>query len=455
MAIQGLTLGTQRGLTNDMLIKGIIDSVVTVNQFYQMLPFKGIQGNALAYNREERGTDQTGLVDVLRTGVSGINKDQQRFSRHSTELTTIIGDAQVNGLIQAVGSDYNDATAVQVAAKAKGIGRRYMELLINGQENAAGLTTGTSNPQMLTGTPTLTDTSDVTVDDFVRTVLSGVAHNRNNVTYDLSGTGANGRAVTLANFRADLDGRGANDSITALVIDGQGFTLGPGSSALTSNGGTGAGSDSLVLTANGVAVYNAALRVAYGNLGFDGLARFASEAGRDGSTGGGTDAGDRLEYLDELIDGIHDKDGMVDYIMMNSRGVRKITQDFRAVGTGFDMMDVKMSSGGIMQVQSYRGVPIFRNDFVGTSGGLSSDRAGVSGGDLGAATTGRDDIYVGTLDDGSFSHGICGLTAQNAAGMQVQKLGAREDVDADITRVKWYCGLAHFSELGLIRGEMA
>ena len=47
-----LTLGTQRDLTNDVLIKGIIDSVVTVNQFYQMLPFKGIQGNALAYNRE-------------------------------------------------------------------------------------------------------------------------------------------------------------------------------------------------------------------------------------------------------------------------------------------------------------------------------------------------------------------------------------------------------------------
>ena len=52
-----LTLGTQRDLTNDMLIKGIIDSVVTVNQFYAMLPFKGIQGNALAYNRESF-TDQ-------------------------------------------------------------------------------------------------------------------------------------------------------------------------------------------------------------------------------------------------------------------------------------------------------------------------------------------------------------------------------------------------------------
>ena len=128
-----LTLGTQRDLTNDMLIKGIIDSVVTVNQFYNMLPFKGIQGNALAYNRELAGADQMSLVDIADTALDGINKDEQKFSRHSTELTTIIGDAQVNGLIQAVGSDYNDATAVQVAAKAKGIGRTYMNSLINGR----------------------------------------------------------------------------------------------------------------------------------------------------------------------------------------------------------------------------------------------------------------------------------------------------------------------------------
>ena len=83
---------------NDMLIKGIIESILKVNQFYQMLPFKGIHGNALAFNR----------------GLS-----TERFSRHSKELTTLIGDAQVNGFVQAVGSEFNDATALQVAAKAK------------------------------------------------------------------------------------------------------------------------------------------------------------------------------------------------------------------------------------------------------------------------------------------------------------------------------------------------
>ena len=97
-----------------------------------------------------------------------------------------------------------------------------------------------------------------------------------------------------------------------------------------------------------------------------------------------------------------------------------------------------------MSVQSYRGVPIFRNDFI-----QSVDLAGLVGGDAGVLASAT--IYAGTMDDGSFSHGICGLTALKSAGMQVQKLGAREEADADITRVKWYCGLAHFSELGLVR----
>jgi len=98
------TLGGQAIVSNDMLIKGIIESISTVNQFYQVLPFKGIHGNALAYNRELVGQDQMDLVSSLDTGATSINKDSQRFSRHSTELTTIIGDAQVNGLVQAVGS---------------------------------------------------------------------------------------------------------------------------------------------------------------------------------------------------------------------------------------------------------------------------------------------------------------------------------------------------------------
>ena len=416
-----LTLGNQRDLTNDMLIKGIIDSVITVNQFYAMLPFKGIQGNALAYNREG-ATDQQTLVGTIRTGITGINKDEQTFTRHSTELTTIIGDAQVNGLIQAVGSDFHDATAVQVAAKAKGVGRRYMNLLINGVVTGAAASAAVP-------------TDFAVVLGSVDAVWSVARATATNIDAAVKGA-----TVSVTDFDNDAERKGAasiNIAHHTGTVGGAETYVGPFTSGTTE-----------VLTANGAAVYNAAKNILNGFEGFDGLSTLArSDAGTGVVTGNAL-----LNRLDSLIDSIHDKDGMVDYMMMNSRGVRKYTAALRAVSAaGYDdVMEIKMSSGGVMKVQSYRGVPIFRNDFVGNA--LSASTAGVRGGDLLDNSTATDEIFVGTLDDGSMTHGICGLTALNSAGMQVQKLGAREDADADITRVKWYCGLAHFSELGLIKG---
>ena len=395
-----LTLGTQRDLTNDMLIKGIIDSVVTVNQFYHMLPFHGIQGNALAYNREEVGVDQMDLVSVLNTGGGTINADAQKFTRESTELTTIIGDAQVNGLIQAVGSDFVDATAVQVAAKAKGIGRKYMNMLINGTEQAVGYTTSTK----------WTD-----VNDIVKIALSAV---------DFA------KVDTLTERKASA----------TVVVNGV---------AITGTFTSGATEAAEVLTASGITLLEAVSKVSNGLIGFTGLDNLAA-SGNTFSDSAITvttqaTANELLARLDKYVDRVKDKDGMVDYIMMNSGGVRKYTAALRFAGTGLDTMDVKMSSGGVMKVQSYRGIPIFRNDFID-----ASSLAGLGGGDNDAATK----IFVGTVDDGSMTHGIAGLTAKNSSGMQVQKLGARELVDADITRVKWYCGLAHFSELGLVKGVL-
>ena len=58
-------------------------------------------------------------------------------------------------------------------------------------------------------------------------------------------------------------------------------------------------------------------------------------------------------------------------------------------------------------------------------------------------------IFAGNWDDGSRSMGLAGLTAQNAAGVQIVEVGESETKDESITRIKWYCGLALFSELGI------
>jgi len=84
----------------------------------------------------------------------------------------------------------------------------------------------------------------------------------------------------------------------------------------------------------------------------------------------------------------------------------------------------------------YEGVPIFRNDYIPTD-------------QVKSAGTARTTIFAGTLDDGSRQHGIAGLTASGQAGLHVEDVGIHQSRDERIWRVKWYVGLALFSEKGL------
>lgn len=123
-----VTLAESAKLTQDQLVAGLIESIVEVNPLYEMMPFTEIEGNALAYNRENA------LGDVQFLGVGGTitAKNPATFTKVTSELTTLIGDAEVNGLIQATRSDYADQTAVQVASKAKSLGRQYQASMISG-----------------------------------------------------------------------------------------------------------------------------------------------------------------------------------------------------------------------------------------------------------------------------------------------------------------------------------
>ncbi len=298
-----VTLTESAKLCLDMLVAGVIENVITVNEMYEMLPFDGIDGNSLAYNRENV------LGDVMMAGVGTTitAKNAATFTKVNSNLTTIIGDAEVNGLIQATRSgEGNDQKATQIASKAKSCGRKYQDQMING------------------------------------------------------------------------DGTGDNmTGMLGLVSSGQKF--------------------------------------------------FANNAAADG-------APLSFDDLDALIDLVTDKDGQVDYLMMNGRTRRSYLALLRALG-GTNPADIyTMPSGRVMP--AYRGIPIFRNDWIP----ITQTRG---------ATTTTTSVFAGTLDDGSRSHGIAGLTAQNQAGINIKEVGEKEDADESITRVVWYCGLALFSDKGL------
>lgn len=312
-----VTLAESAKLAQDELVAGVIENVITVNHMFEVLPFDGIDGNALAYNRENAlgpvatvGVGNTeGVIGAGAT--SGDNqterqaaKDAATFTQVTSSLTTILGDAEVNGLIQATrSSDGNDQTAIQIASKAKSAGRKYQDMLING------------------------DGADHTFPGLITLCASG----------QKAVTGGNGRT-------------------------------------------------------------------------FD------------------------FDLLDELIDLVLDKDGQVDYFACPARSIRTFMSRLRALG-GASINDVITLPSGAT-VPAYRNVPIFRNDYIPTNVTKGS-------------STNTSYVFAGTLDDGSRQYGIAGLTAQKSAGMQVVDVGESETKDERIWRVKWYAGLALFSEKGL------
>ena len=123
-----VTLAESAKLTQDMLLAGVIEQIVEVNPLFELFPFMEIEGNALAYNREK----VIGDVQFLGVGGTITAKAPAEFDKVTSSLTTLIGDAEINGLIQATRSNYTDQKAIQVASKAKSLGRKYQDSMING-----------------------------------------------------------------------------------------------------------------------------------------------------------------------------------------------------------------------------------------------------------------------------------------------------------------------------------
>lgn len=123
-----MTFAQAANLAQDELVRGLIDSIVYVNPWYDMFPFDGIDGNGRTYNRILAYGD----VQALGVGGTVTAKNATTVTQVTSALTTIIGDAEVPGLIQATQSALNDQTGLQIATKAQMASRTYQDYLING-----------------------------------------------------------------------------------------------------------------------------------------------------------------------------------------------------------------------------------------------------------------------------------------------------------------------------------
>lgn len=127
-----ITLSEIKKLGYDDLAAGLAESIITVNPLYQLLPFNTTSGNAYAFTRE--GAAAT--AKAAGRGASTANvKGAPTYINIAQGLITILGDAEIAGqdMAQGLGEGAgNDPVAMQIAAKAKSVGREFQRLMVVG-----------------------------------------------------------------------------------------------------------------------------------------------------------------------------------------------------------------------------------------------------------------------------------------------------------------------------------
>lgn len=118
-------------LSNNILEQGVIEEIIDNDAMFALLPFKHIVGKAYVYNREKSLSEGAFLdpYDVVPEGGAD-------FDEVVAKLRILIGDVDIDNFLDETMSDTNDQTAIQIAAKAKGMARLFQRTLATGSNSA-------------------------------------------------------------------------------------------------------------------------------------------------------------------------------------------------------------------------------------------------------------------------------------------------------------------------------
>src|SRR5262245_29747284 len=122
-----VTLVDAARLTTDLLLRGVIETVLEDSPVLQVLPFETVQGNALKYNMEiSPGTAAFYAVNATWT------EGTATWATRTANLAILGGDADVDNFLQRTMSDQTDQRATQIALKAKAVRRAFETAFITG-----------------------------------------------------------------------------------------------------------------------------------------------------------------------------------------------------------------------------------------------------------------------------------------------------------------------------------
>ena len=122
-----LTKSEAAKLSNDLLLRGVIETIVKESALLTFLPFMEVTGTAVTYNREATMPAAT-FYDVGDTWTEAT----PTVTQITTALKILGGDADVDNFLQATYADTNDIEAEVIASRAKAVAHKFSDTFFNG-----------------------------------------------------------------------------------------------------------------------------------------------------------------------------------------------------------------------------------------------------------------------------------------------------------------------------------
>jgi hypothetical protein len=122
-----LTLAEGAKLSNDVLLEGVIETVIADSPVLQRLPFIEIVGNGLTYNRENAAA----TASFFTVG-STWTESTPTFTQVTAALKILGGDADVDNYLSRTRNNVQDLEAAVIALKAKAVQQKFDDTFING-----------------------------------------------------------------------------------------------------------------------------------------------------------------------------------------------------------------------------------------------------------------------------------------------------------------------------------
>jgi hypothetical protein len=115
-------------LSTDILLTGIIETIVKDSPVLQELPFIQIVGNSLKYNREKTLPTVAWYDPVTDTWTTS----EPAFEQCSSSLCILGGDADVDNFLKATRSNIQDLESAVIEQKAKALRNEFENVFLNG-----------------------------------------------------------------------------------------------------------------------------------------------------------------------------------------------------------------------------------------------------------------------------------------------------------------------------------